>query len=673
MPSPTPTPRSSAEELNREGPITLSSLLDYKRAREKVGFASTADREKRIEELGIKSLPRDEQTRRLEQDAQLRNTTLQAKAEQLQRKFGESVKIELVPINAEDPESQFRTVDLIPRQSDLNVNDAVGSSKNWNFAGALSFLFGFGARIGFQRQRDKFEQFMQQEVFASAHGKGLSHFGWTFGAHPGTTRLNPGLRTTYAVMVVPRDALAVEFSGKAKVYHRKKSPDDPDDSDDVNIFPKEGSKSFTLLIPQEATERFKVEGIAYTPAPKGGNVTVLLSGKYFSPQISMFVNGVALARAVSITKTESDAINGIRTATGVQGEYEYLSSENILMNFSMGPEYTGTPLITLVTPEKTSAINYFELNLNYGQDLKFQMIKDADKYPMFLEGFDVAKMDEPKTDAADATRYVATLRGNGFVRGAKVLINGEEVDADYDTVRTYRLKFLKTLIDGKPESKISFSQHSIQGIQQKTIVFDQVIPGEFEVVNILPGKPPVKAEVVVRITLPTGADPDTVQAVPGSGVKAGSALDEGNGKYRFSFSAQEDPLLVNVPKADGTLKTLKVALPLAPIITDIRNPGTGAATAPAQTDGMQAVIEGRNFTRVNAVFFGSAQAEIISIDPRGTTIYVNIPKGAPGKVKVLLKTDLAFRGRAVTNAADFSALGKANFTYTEPPKAEPQL
>jgi hypothetical protein len=672
-PAPSATPQRSADELNREGPVTLSSLMEYKRARLKMND----NRDARVEALRIKSLPREQQDSELEEDAKQRNDTLKKKAEELERKFGGKVKIELVSVNPEDPESQFRTLDLIPRQSDLNVNDAVGSSKNWNFAGALSFLFGFGARIGFQRQRDKFEQFMQQDVFASAHGKGLSHFGWTFGPHPGTTRLNPGLRTTYAVLIVPRDALAVEFAAKAKVFNRKKSPDDPDDNDDVNVFPKNGSQSFTLLIPQEATARFKVNGIAYTPAPKGGNVTALLIGQYFSPQIGVFVNGTPLARAISITKNESDAINGIRTTSGVQGEFEYLSSENIVMNFSMGPEYTGTPLITLVTPEKTSAINYFNLDLNFRGDParpEITLIKDGDKFPMFLEPFDVLKMDAPKEDPADATKYVTTLHGNGFVKEAKVSINGNNTDvtATYDTVRTYLLKFPKALIDGKTESKVSLSQHSIQGIQQKTIVFDQVIPGEFEVTDIQPGKGPVKAETIIRLTLPAGADPNLVNAVPGSGVKVGNPLDEGGGKYRFTFSALEDPLLLNVPKADGTLKLLKVPLPLVPTITAIKNSNTGSATAPAQTDGLQATIEGRNFTHVNGVFFGSAPAEIISIDPRGTTIYVNIPKGAQGKVKVLLKTDLAFRARPLTNASDFGALGRANFTYTEPPKGGQQ-
>ncbi|HEV7843060.1 MAG TPA: hypothetical protein VGO69_05150, partial [Pyrinomonadaceae bacterium] len=69
---------------------------------------------------------------------------------------------------------------LIPRQSSLNVNDMKLRVKAGAFNFVLSTLFGFGSRLNIQRQREQFSQFVQQELYSSAFGKGSREFGWTF-------------------------------------------------------------------------------------------------------------------------------------------------------------------------------------------------------------------------------------------------------------------------------------------------------------------------------------------------------------------------------------------------------------------------------------------------------------------------------------------------------------
>src|SRR6185295_6819757 len=94
-----------------------------------------------------------------------------------------------------------------------------------NFLGVMKLLVGLGVKVNYQRQRELYEQYLQQEVFASGFGKGSNAFGWTFGALPGTDRVAPGVRTTYAVLAVPRAASALRIEATGVAYHRKSAPD----------------------------------------------------------------------------------------------------------------------------------------------------------------------------------------------------------------------------------------------------------------------------------------------------------------------------------------------------------------------------------------------------------------------------------------------------------------
>ena len=122
---------------------------------------------------------------------------------------------------AKDIENRkVRTVDLIPRQSSLNVNDLKLHTRAGAFSAAASFLFGFGARVNYQRQREQLSQFVQQELYSAAFGKGSREFGWTFTPMPGTDRLLSGVRTTYAVVIVPQEARSIILESKGCYFPR---------------------------------------------------------------------------------------------------------------------------------------------------------------------------------------------------------------------------------------------------------------------------------------------------------------------------------------------------------------------------------------------------------------------------------------------------------------------
>jgi hypothetical protein len=111
-----------------------------------------------------------------------------------------------------------RTVDIIPRQSALNVNSIHQTSSGLAIAAHFMATFGFGGKVDYQRQRDVYDQFVYQDIFASGFGKGSNVFGWTFGALPGTKALAPGVRTTFAVLVIPANAKQIEVVGRGYAY-----------------------------------------------------------------------------------------------------------------------------------------------------------------------------------------------------------------------------------------------------------------------------------------------------------------------------------------------------------------------------------------------------------------------------------------------------------------------
>jgi archaellum component FlaC len=99
-----------------------------------------------------------------------------------------------------------RTIDIIPRQNAINVQDTKQRVARTGIFAAVSFLFGFAGKFTYERQREQAEQFLNQELFTSGFGKGEKDFGWSFYPFAGTKQLASGVRTTYAVAIIPDNA-----------------------------------------------------------------------------------------------------------------------------------------------------------------------------------------------------------------------------------------------------------------------------------------------------------------------------------------------------------------------------------------------------------------------------------------------------------------------------------
>jgi hypothetical protein len=592
-----------------------------------------------------------------------------------------------------------RAIDIIPRQSALNVNEYHATVKETMFLAAFKFLIGFAGKVNFQRQRELYEQFVQQEVFASGYGKGGNKFGWTYGPQPGTKRIKTGQRTSFAVLVVPRNTLAIQLKGRGRFFKRDESPLDKDD--DVK---STGEVNYLLSVPGQKTQEFWVDSISYTPVKKGKRVTTIVEGDFFSPQLGVLVNGVPLEPTLSISRIAgSDEEVDVTSADGVSGEYEITNSRQIILSFTMGDSYVGTPNITFVTPEKTTALNFFDLDVNHRGLTSLQ--EHSVREPMFIGEFSVKeKLEGLKLgdvcEGLDAnTKYLglARLRGEGLRPSAEILVNGA-IEASDNKLRFRSIKNICARIIaepskpfvaqestnsyilyakgiGDPQRKIRYRQLTRQGYEEKEFGEDLRRPAvEHSVRNYLfnPAmrrgevdlsfSPTTKETTITEITLD---EPEVRNGCPslkraGDEYRVKCYVPAANGgKLERDFITVKITLRsvdeYQVEKFED--KYLDIRLPVRPILYSIVNPRTGKAEGYADEE-PTIVISGINLQGVTGVLFGDKKVDVVGASADSIAIKVPkgaaVPKGQAAAVPIILQT----RGGQLPTGAVYTYLGE---------------
>jgi hypothetical protein len=336
-------------------------------------------------------------------------------------------------------------LDLIPRRSALNVVEAQTASHAYGFAGLVGFLTGFGARARYERQRDEYSQFAQQEAYGSAFGKGEDVFGWTFGPLPGTKRLDPGLRTTYAVLVVPAGTRYIRLNGVGCGYRRRVVPKNPFEF--ANTGEECGDKvTYDVEVPHNDDD-FWLTKIFYRPQPSGQRTVVELEGR-FGTQVGVLINGTPLQRVVSIGQPtlEQTAFNIPANAgdSGVAGVFEAIAQKQLLLSFVMPKAYVGTPRITIVTPTREAVINGYDVEIKSGEAHAGPMTLDA-AVPMFSQRVGITRIGAVYDDN---NTVLAQVFGQGFSERREHVASN---DGDMPAPRAADVdKRLSLLLNGVP-------------------------------------------------------------------------------------------------------------------------------------------------------------------------------------------------------------------------------
>ena len=345
-----------------------------------------------------------------------------------------------------------RTIELIPRQSSLNVNDIKLRARSGVFTAVAKTLFGVGARLNYQRQRETFSQFVQQELYSSGFGKGSTEFGWTFTPMPGTDRVMSGTRTTYAVMIVPVEAEALVVQSTGCYFSRSDyQPIDFGNTTQQRWTSSENRrcsepKAFVVPIPGGGDDQnydFWVDGLEYVPAEKGDRVVLSIYGRNFPTQIGMMVDGVPLTQSIGVAQPLiRDDSTAFKEASAelkdakVGGRIERIDSKQIVAVFERPNGKDGTqPVITLTAPGKAKILNRLKLYINGTPNTSLNAEATLllfGKRPSSKDKFRIDKLDVFRSGTGFLT---AVIRGAGFEDDlgnsalSRVLVNGASLSS----------------------------------------------------------------------------------------------------------------------------------------------------------------------------------------------------------------------------------------------------
>ncbi|MDQ2856720.1 MAG: hypothetical protein M3R68_10355, partial [Acidobacteriota bacterium] len=335
-----------------------------------------------------------------------------------------------------------RTIDIIPRQSAVNVNDTKERVSKTGIFAAISFLFGFAGKFSYQRQREQAQQFLNQELFTSGFGKGEMDFGWNFYPFAGSKQLAPGIRTTYAVAIIPEDAESVVLKAKGCYFPRKQNqPLNYDVASSENWLTGSEKESnctdqeqvFVVPVPGGSGDGadYYVTGMWFAPNRKPGDrIVASIYGQNFPTQVGILVNGAPLTESVGLGQIAIESVLGDRVKENcvgpICGRFERVDANQIVMTFTMGPDFKNTPLIAVIGPGKEIELNKLNLNINGKEDVQL-----ATEWMFGSPPTEASRTIEDLRVAPAATpnQMTGVLSGGKFKPSDTIFVNGSVAKA----------------------------------------------------------------------------------------------------------------------------------------------------------------------------------------------------------------------------------------------------
>jgi hypothetical protein len=404
------------------------------------GYADTSDTIALITGSGVQGAERNDQFEVIDLDedkTESANSPLKPLFDKIRSEYKNVQGPDSKPLYPYLENREARIVDLFPRQSSLNVNEIKHRTYNMSLRFVFNLLLGFGGNGDYKRSRERYSQFVQQELYSAGFGKGGREFGWTFYPMPGTKRVSSGTRTTYAIMVVPDRANTILLQSTGCYYDRSdrqiESFKEALEYDTEGRLWKKGRcsepRTFIVPIPTAVSGEnvFWVERIDYNPVPAGRRITVSIRGRDFSSQTGILIDGIPLRPSLGLGQPfilDDSATAEKVTDTGtIKGSFERVASNQLIASFEMGPDYTNrTPQITLIAPGKALLLNRERIRVNryYGG------LEDQNAPNMFGEGTrgeEIASISKPAI-FQEGGNLVAIVQGKNLDKVTSVYANG---------------------------------------------------------------------------------------------------------------------------------------------------------------------------------------------------------------------------------------------------------
>jgi len=480
--------------------------------------------------------------------------------------------------------------ELSPAQGAVNIARSEIRENRLNIYGVLKFLIGIGVSVNYQRQRDIFRQFLQQDVFQAGQGKGSQdEFGWDYGPMPGEDRVASGAYTTYGVLAMPSFRRSISFTTKADWLLK---PANGGKSWDVANRPNAtataySSPSYTVYLPNRYD--FWVDALYYPRVPVGEEASVILRGKGFTAETMVLINNIPLTpRWRLIDPASSDvsyaAPNGptppsVENGGGdrkTYGAYELMSSDTIAMRFRV-PNFEGVPQITLISPHRSIQVNDLKLPVNvttHPGTIRLAQIQENYESGLSLDNIMFGPAADWRTLASQDF-----LRVDDIGRRVDIRLHMKHVPLDMSGVEVFDGARWIPAPDAQANQDLS------------TLVLERA--------------PLHDGDLLFKLV---ELDPD--------GWKTGMVLLEG-----------------------------RIAVPLRPRIEKLFPAGGSAA------GGEEIEITGYNFSHVDKVFFGAVEGTILS--RRDRALRVRVPKGtADTKAKVRVVSDVPRDGKELASTQD---------------------
>jgi hypothetical protein len=332
------------------------------------------------------------------------------------------------------------------------------------------------------------------------------------------------------------------------------------------------------------------------------------------------------------------------------------------MRFAMADSnYVGTPNITVVTPEKSTALNFFCMTINYPRN-RTSLRDIVVSEPMFIEDFRLEKKLVLINSSSDP--YIkARLKGSGLRRRADVWVGNRLIPyRELNAIRFYvglsspgfrgdvineyirlnpQAEFVTQIDTGEyflhfarlssPSWPVRFRQNTIKGFDADEFVHKISKAGEFEVHSYTPNSKTKKALLDVRFF---GAQPGEAQILPPGkyGRRLGDIFQDGDDVWRALFEikyedrgssqVERDKIAITVIRGASTT-THDIAIPVRPQITAI----TITKDPIAEAKGSLVTIEGINLQNVAKVFVADREATIVG-QPANDSLVVKLNEGA---------------------------------------------